>query len=80
MREQDGWPEHARFMNDLAASGFIMLGGPLGAEEQRFLLMCDAEGEDAVRSRLAADPWSGSKLEIAGVEPWEILLGDTPRQ
>jgi hypothetical protein len=33
MREQEGWPEHADFMNELAASGFIVLGGPLGDEE-----------------------------------------------
>jgi uncharacterized protein YciI len=79
MQEQDGWPDHARFMNDLAASGFIVIGGPLGAEEQSFLLICDGEDEDAVWSRLAADPWSGSKLEVSDIEPWEILLGHTPQ-
>jgi uncharacterized protein YciI len=80
MREQEGWPEHARFMNDLDASGFIVLGGPLGDGEQSFLLICDAEDEDAVRSRFTVDPWSGSKLEVSSVEPWEVLLGHTPRQ
>lgn len=80
MREQNGWPEHARFMNELAASGFIVLGGPLGDEERSFLLICEAEDEDAVRSRLAADPWSGRKLEVSSVELWEILLGHTPPQ
>jgi uncharacterized protein YciI len=80
MREQEDWPEHADFMNELAASRFIVLGGPLGDEEQSFLLICDAEDEDAVRSRLSADPWSGSKLEVSSVEPWEILLGHTPRR
>lgn len=80
MREQEGWPEHARFMNDLDAGGFIVLGGPLGDGEQSFLLICDAEDEDAVRSRFTADPWSGSKLEVSRVESWEVPLGHTPRQ
>lgn len=74
MREQDGWPEHARFMEQLEADGFIILGGPFG-DGRRILLVCAAEDESAVRSRLAADPWSPSGLlEIAAVEPWTILL------
>lgn len=78
MREQEGWPEHAAFMNELDAAGFFVLAGPLGDEES-FLLICNAEDEDAVRARLAPDPWSGRMLEIARVEPWEIVLGHTPR-
>ncbi len=72
MREQDGWDEHAEFMDELAASGFIVLGGPLGDEE--FMHVCDAEDEDAVRSRFEADPWTPHRLEIARIEPWTILL------
>ena len=32
LREQDGWDEHARFMDALAEDGFIVLGGPVGGE------------------------------------------------
>jgi hypothetical protein len=32
LREQDGWDEHARFMDALVDEGFIVLGGPLGGE------------------------------------------------
>jgi uncharacterized protein YciI len=73
MREQDGWPEHAAFMNGLAATGFIVLGGPVG-DGQRFLHVCSAEDEDTVRSRFAEDPWEPGMLETASVEPWTILL------
>jgi uncharacterized protein YciI len=74
MREQERWPEHARFMDELAARGFVVLGGPLGGG-RRILLICDADDEDAVRTRLAADPWSATGLlDVAGVEPWAILL------
>jgi hypothetical protein len=29
MDEQQGWREHADFMNGLYADGFVLLGGPL---------------------------------------------------
>jgi uncharacterized protein YciI len=74
LREQDGWPEHARFMDELAASGFIALGGPLG-DAERTLLICDAEDEAAVRARLEDDPWTQSgQLELESCERWTILL------
>ena len=76
MREQDGWPAHADFMDGLVDEGFIVLGGPLGAGERRFLLVFDADGEESIRARLDEDPWtSAGTLRIASVEPWEILLG-----
>ena len=74
MRAQMLWAEHAAFMNALAAEGFVVLGGPLG-EGAEVLLIVDAAGEDAVRARLAADPWSPARLlEIVRIEPWTILL------
>lgn len=74
MREQALWPEHARFMNALAAEGFVVLGGPLGDGEE-VLLVIYAESEAALRARFAADPWTGAGLlQVARVEPWTILL------
>ena len=34
LREQDGWAEHARFMNGLVDDGFIVLGGPLEGDRE----------------------------------------------
>jgi uncharacterized protein YciI len=74
LREQDGWDEHAEFMDGLVDDGFVILGGPLG-DGPRVLHICAAASEEAVRERLAADPWSDSgMLEIESVEPWTILL------
>ena len=74
MRSQALWAEHAAFMNALATEGFVVLGGPLGSGEE-ILLIIDAIGENVVRARLAADPWSESGLlEIDRIEPWTILL------
>ena len=74
MREQDGWDEHARFMDELADEGFVVLGGPLGDGEQRFMHVCDAPGEAAIRARLDADPWTPEMLELQSVERWEVVL------
>jgi uncharacterized protein YciI len=78
MREQAGWPEHAQFMNELAASGFIAFGGPLG-DGRRVLLICHAPDEEAIRLRISADPWTkDGLLEVASIDPWHILLGALP--
>ncbi len=74
MRSQAGWTDHAAFMDQLAAEGFIVLGGPLGGGEVK-LHIVQAPSEAAVRSRLAADPWSVSRqLDVWDVRPWTILL------
>lgn len=76
MRQQQQWEKHAAFMDALADDGFVILGGPLGEGEEKFLLIIAAESEQAIEARLASDPWTSLRLlRIASVEPWEILLG-----
>jgi hypothetical protein len=62
-------------MNGLVDEGSIILGGPLGEEGRTFLLIFDAEGEEAIRSKLTADPWPTDMLRIESITPWEIVLG-----
>jgi hypothetical protein len=78
LREQEGWQEHAEFMEALVDDGFILLGGPVG-DGPRVLLIIAAASTDEVRARLAADPWSPHLLALASVEPWTILLGPDTR-
>jgi uncharacterized protein YciI len=74
MREQVGWSEHARFMNALVDDGLILLGGPLESGREAFHVI-DAPSEDALRARLAEDPWAkNGMLSVTGVERWTILL------
>ena len=74
MRAQTLWDQHAAFMTALTAEKFVLLGGPLGSRAE-VLLVIDAPAEESVRARLAKDPWSISHiLEIASIEPWNILL------
>ncbi len=70
---QSGWPAHAAFMDELVETGFVVLGGPL-ADEHRVALVVEAESEEAVRARFAADPWIPSHLELASIDPWTIRL------
>jgi uncharacterized protein YciI len=72
-REQDGWDEHAAFMDGLVEDGFVRLGGPL--DEERALILVEAADEDEIRSRLAEDPWRPMGiLETAEIQPWTIWL------
>ena len=73
LEEQSGWSEHASFMDGLVAKGFIVLGGPL-ADEQRVVHAVEAQSEDAIRAKLARDPWSQTHLVIDTIDPWTILL------
>jgi uncharacterized protein YciI len=73
LEAQSGWTEHAAFMDGLVDDGFIVLGGPL-ADEVRVAHVIEAESEEAVLERLARDPWSGSHLVVASIEPWTLRL------
>jgi uncharacterized protein YciI len=73
LEEQSEWDAHASFMDELAETGFIVLGGPL-ADEHRVVHAVEAESEDEIRATLAGDPWSGTHLEINAIEPWTIRL------
>jgi uncharacterized protein YciI len=79
-REQDGWDEHAAFMDALVADDFVVLGGPIGDGEQ-VLLVVEAEDENEIRERLAGDPWQVSGvLKVVRITPWTIWLDGTRRR
>jgi uncharacterized protein YciI len=74
-REQDGWDEHAVFMDGLVEDGFVVLGGPVGeGDGDDAVLVVEAGSEEEVRARLAADPWPEEMLYQRSVEPWTIFL------
>ena len=73
LEEQSGWDAHAEFMDDLAVTGFIVLGGPLDSGP-RTAHVVEAESEPAIRATLARDPWSETHLRVESIEPWQIRL------
>jgi uncharacterized protein YciI len=78
LEQQSGWSAHAAFMDGLVDDGFLVLGGPL-ADEHRVAHVVEAESEEAVREALARDPWSGSHLVVAAIDPWTIRLDGRQR-
>src|SRR4051812_43963777 len=78
LEEQEGWDEHAAFMDRLVDDGFVVLGGPL-ADEHRVALVIEAESEGVVNATLGRDPWTGSHLVTDAVEPWTIRLDGRSR-
>jgi uncharacterized protein YciI len=75
LRDQEGWGEHAAFMDALTEEGVVILGGPVGNSHSKdVLLVVDVESEAAIRARLADDPWANDMLTIESVEPWSVLL------
>ena len=74
MDSQTQWPEHAQFMNQLAANGFIILGDPL-RDSGHILLVVNAADEATIQATLARDPWSqAGLLEVQSIQHWTILL------
>lgn len=78
-REQDGWDEHAAFVDGLAEQGVIVLGGPLGDPDfGPALLIFAAESENEVHAHLSEDPWLDTILRVEKVQRWSIWIGSLP--
>lgn len=68
IRDQDGWDEHAAFMDGLVEDGFIILGGPVGDGEQT-LHAVEAADEKEIRARLARNPRQAGPSEAMSLGP-----------
>ena len=55
-REQPFWDQHAVFIDQLVAEGFILMGGPL-VDEGGAMLIITAQDENEVKTKLKSDPW-----------------------
>jgi uncharacterized protein YciI len=78
LREQDGWREHAEYMDRFHEAGFFVFAGPLGdgSPVHRVLLIIEADDQAAIEARFEADPWTQTHmLETVSVERWNVLLG-----
>src|SRR5256885_9960224 len=53
------------------SEGIVLLGGPVGdVNGEKSVLVCKVKSESDIRARLARDPWAGTILTVAGVQPW----------
>jgi uncharacterized protein YciI len=75
LENQNGWTDHAQFMNNLESSGFVVAGGPLEDTPYTFLAV-RAENEAEVRAKFATDPWEATRmLETTRIVGWDLKLG-----
>jgi uncharacterized protein len=74
-RRQAGWDAHAAFMDALVDEGVVLLGGPAGdAEDDPAVTVWEADGEAAIRARLAEDPWGEDMLATVSIRAWHLWL------
>jgi uncharacterized protein YciI len=80
IRDQEGWVQHAAFMDGLVDDGFIILGGPVGDGEET-LHVVEAADEDEIGARLSVDPWAqAGLLRVGTIEPWALWLDSRPHK
>ena len=73
-REQPFWIEHAEFIDQLVAAGFILMGGPL-VDEGGSLLIFNAEDENEVKDKMKNDPWlKRGILKLESIKRWQIFI------
>jgi uncharacterized protein YciI len=73
-RRQPFWDEHATFIDQLVADGFILMGGPF-VDECGSLLIVNAENESEVREKLKNDPWfMHGILKLESIKRWQIFV------
>jgi uncharacterized protein YciI len=73
-RQQPFWDEHAAFIDQLVAEGFIMMGGPL-VDEGGAMLIVNAKDENEVREKLNNDSWfEEGILKLESVKRWQIFI------
>jgi uncharacterized protein YciI len=62
-------------VDTLVEEGFVILGGPIGeGDGENVLLIVKADDEEAVRTRMAQDPWTDKVLRIESIRPWSVWL------
>ena len=77
IREQPAWDEHAAFADGLVADDVVIIGGPVGSEQDEDIALMAVESADepALRSVFDADPWvAGGIIRIRGARPWTLWL------
>lgn len=75
-REQPLWDEHAAFIDQLVADGFILMGGPF-PDEAGAMLIVNADDENEVREKLEGDPWiEHGVLKLESVKRWQIFIDE----
>jgi uncharacterized protein YciI len=77
IRDQQSWVDHAEFSDELVERGIIILGGPIGGDndDDIALLAVEAPDESELRSIFSDDPWAVCGIfRIKEVRSWTWWL------
>jgi uncharacterized protein YciI len=78
--EQEGVPEHFAYVQQLEASGSILLSGPMLADGAGGLMVLSPHIGAAEAAAIAeGDPAAKTGLVSAEVVPWKITAGDVSK-
>ena len=73
-REQPLWDEHAAFIDQLVADGFVFMGGPF-IDEGGSMLIVNAHDANEVSEKLKNDPWmKHGILKLESISRWQIFI------
>jgi uncharacterized protein YciI len=80
MRQQNGWDDHAAYMDAIFDEGWLLLAGPLEGDHGTMWVV-EAETEDEIKSRMKEDPWSANgMLTPIKFERWDIVMDRLPKR
>jgi len=79
MRQQDGWDDHAAYMDGIFDEGFLLLAGPLEGDKETMWVV-EAESREQILERMKEDPWSpNGMLTPTKIERWDVVMDRLPK-
>jgi uncharacterized protein YciI len=77
--EQDGWEEHAAFVDGLVERGTFVMGGPLADWSGSLVLLEGVTAEEA-RELVLQDPFvANGVFELDNVSAWNVYVDELSR-
>src|SRR5690242_20074559 len=74
--EQDGWDEHAAFIDDLIERGIFVMGGPF-ADQSGSLSLLENVTEEEARELVLADPFvANGVFELEELRAWNVFVDE----
>jgi uncharacterized protein YciI len=78
--DQDGWEEHAEFIDDLIERGIFVMGGPYADNSGSHTLLQGVSADEA-RELVLQDPFvANGVFELEDVRAWKVYVDElSPR-
>jgi uncharacterized protein len=74
--DQEGWEEHAEFVDELIARGTMVMGGPF-ADHSGSLIFLEGVGEVEARALLARDPFVlNGVFVLEELRAWNVYVDE----